>query len=473
MFKWAAIGDTPPFSETVEFEFDERVNVFIGPNAVGKSTLLRKLAEGEPDLDGDNQSKFDFNTYHGEGHRLRDLAIEGLLEETEELTEELIQQRLDNLGTSPLDLLDDLPLIYIPASRLNIPLSTDTQGIRGMLGELNELDDLTEILFDLRSTSVFNGSLVYRATKKITDGLQLGRYSGRLLRQMLRVSRLPYACAQAICSDVLNGEGEQSDWVQELPIEQVGDDDYVVTTVHHDMAIPTAYDKLDGTNKPVFMGDLSAGTQGTLLWIWYLALRIADFYEFEDIRRGRPRAFGRVRSESEEWEKLPAILLIDEIENHLHPTWQRRVIPALLKYFPGLQIFATTHSPFVIAGLKKGQVHLLSRNEEGTVIASTNEQDIVGWTADEILRTFMGVAEPTDELTATNAQRLRVLRRKDALEGLDDQEQAELEELRTKAGADILARGGMLNAQRERFADMVKEFLKARLADTPPDEASP
>ena len=66
------------------------------------------------------------------------------------------------------------------------------------------------------------------------------------------------------------------------------------------------------------------------------------------------------------WEKKPAILLIDEIENHLHPTWQRRVIPALLEHFPGLQIFATTHSPFVVAGLKAGQVHLLKRDENGT-----------------------------------------------------------------------------------------------------------
>ncbi len=228
----------------------------------------------------------------------------------------------------------------------------------------------------------------------------------------------------------------------------------MVTTVHHDMAVPTAYDNPDGTSQSVFVGDLSAGTQGTLLWIWYLALRIASFYDFKG-----------------NWESRPAILLIDEIENHLHPAWQRRVIPALLKYFPGLQIFATTHSPFVIAGLKAGQGHLLNRNDDGTVVASTSEQDIVGWTADEILRTFMGVDDPTDELTATNAARLRALRRKDALEGLDDHEQAELDELRTKAGADILAQGGMLNAQRERFADMVHDFLKARLTDTPPNEA--
>ena len=105
-----------------------------------------------------------------------------------------------------------------------------------------------------------------------------------------------------------------------------------------------------------------------------------------------------------------AILLIDEIENHLHPTWQRRVIPALLEHFPGLQIFATTHSPFVVAGLKAGQVHLLNRDANGVVTASTNTEDIVGWTADEILRTMMGVQDPTDDETARNAAELRRLR---------------------------------------------------------------
>ena len=37
------IRDTPPFTELVELDFDERMNVFIGPNASGKSTLLEKI----------------------------------------------------------------------------------------------------------------------------------------------------------------------------------------------------------------------------------------------------------------------------------------------------------------------------------------------------------------------------------------------------------------------------------------------
>ena len=69
-----------------------------------------------------------------------------------------------------------------------------------------------------------------------------------------------------------------------------------------------------------------------------------------------------------------------------------------------MQIFATTHSPFVVAGLKAGQVHLLNRDANGVVTASTNTENIEGWTADEILRVYMGVHEPTDELTAQAAR---------------------------------------------------------------------
>ena len=195
----------------------------------------------------------------------------------------------------------------------------------------------------------------------------------------------------------------------------------------------------------LYVGHLSSGTEGTLLWIRWLALKILHHYHYAD-----------------EWEKQPAILLIDEIENHLHPTWQRRVIPALLEHFPGLQIFATTHSPFVVAGLKAGQVHMLQRDANGVITASTNEHDIIGWTTDEILRTFMGVDEPTDQLTIDRANRLRELRRKDSL---TDSETAEMEELRRQVNEDFLSSSTPLETQRERYGDMMLEFLRTRQSE--------
>ena len=168
----------------------------------------------------------------------------------------------------------------------------------------------------------------------------------------------------------------------------------------------------------------------------------------------------------EGWAEKPAILLIDEIENHLHPTWQRRVIPALLEHFPGLQIFATTHSPFVVAGLKAGQVHLLKRDENGVVTASTNTEDIVGWTADEILRNLMGVEEPTDQLTVDRMSRLRRLREK---ESLTAEEESELNDLRRQVNEDLLSRGGPLEAQRERYGELMEQFIRSRQSELAQD----
>ena len=153
----------------------------------------------------------------------------------------------------------------------------------------------------------------------------------------------------------------------------------------------------DILGEPLYVGALSSGTQGTLL----MDLGFGP-------QNGPPLRLARRLGPAK-----TAILLIDEIENHLHPTWQRRVIPALLEHFPGLQIFATTHSPFVVAGLKAGQVHMLERNEKSGDRGppATHEEDIIGWTADEILRTMMGgVDDPTDDATAGAASELRQLR---------------------------------------------------------------
>ena len=137
------------------------------------------------------------------------------------------------------------------------------------------------------------------------------------------------------------------------------------------------------------------------------------------------------------------------------------LIPALLEHFPGLQIFATTHSPFVVAGLKAGQVHILNRNANGVVTASTNPQDVVGWTMDEILRGMMGVEDPTDEETATAAKQLRQLRNEEPKSDEKEEEarQQRMEELRAVVNRDLLA-GGPMAAQRELFEQNLAEILE-------------
>lgn len=60
-----------------------------------------------------------------------------------------------------------------------------------------------------------------------------------------------------------------------------------------------------------------------------------------------------------------AILLLDEADAHLHPKWQRRLLPAMQRALPGVQIIAGTHSPFVISSCPGARIHLLDIDDQG------------------------------------------------------------------------------------------------------------
>jgi len=74
---------------------------------------------------------------------------------------------------------------------------------------------------------------------------------------------------------------------------------------------------------------------------------------------------------------VQGIVLIDEIDLHLHPRWQRIIVPALLEAFPKLQFIATTHSPFVIQSLSDGVLLDLNRMELDERVHNLPLRDIV------------------------------------------------------------------------------------------------
>ncbi|MCP4149105.1 MAG: AAA family ATPase, partial [bacterium] len=67
--------------------------------------------------------------------------------------------------------------------------------------------------------------------------------------------------------------------------------------------------------------------------------------------------------------QTPGIVLIDEIDLHLHPTWQRSVVADLTRTFPGVQFVATSHSPFIAQSLKS-PTELLNLDKPETTLAS-------------------------------------------------------------------------------------------------------
>lgn len=57
------------------------------------------------------------------------------------------------------------------------------------------------------------------------------------------------------------------------------------------------------------------------------------------------------------------LVIVDEIENHLHPSMQRSILPNLVKAFPSAQFIVTTHSPFVVNSVIDSSVYALKYND--------------------------------------------------------------------------------------------------------------
>ncbi|PCK01479.1 MAG: chromosome segregation protein SMC [Alteromonadaceae bacterium] len=82
-------------------------------------------------------------------------------------------------------------------------------------------------------------------------------------------------------------------------------------------------------------------------------------------------------------EKTKGVVLIDELDLHLHPKWQRRIIENLQTCFPNLQFICTTHSPFLIQSLREGKLIQLGDVSESNFYDSSIEdivEDIQGVT---------------------------------------------------------------------------------------------
>ena len=84
-----------------------------------------------------------------------------------------------------------------------------------------------------------------------------------------------------------------------------------------------------------------------------------------------------------------AIVLIDEIDLHLHPGWQRRLIAALTKTFPKCQFLLSTHSPPILGHLDPTSIWILQRRKSG--IRAIRPDAAYGQTADRILEDIMDV----------------------------------------------------------------------------------
>lgn len=85
-----------------------------------------------------------------------------------------------------------------------------------------------------------------------------------------------------------------------------------------------------------------------------------------------------------------AVILIDELDLHLHPKWQKTIVEDLKRTFPNCQFIISTHSPFIIQSLSAEELFDISTMQYATESGSYN-----GWSIDAIQEQKMGVAPKT------------------------------------------------------------------------------
>ena len=80
----------------------------------------------------------------------------------------------------------------------------------------------------------------------------------------------------------------------------------------------------------------------------------------------------------------PAVVLIDEIDLHLHPKWQRTIMAYLSERFVNTQFIVTAHSPLIVQAAENANIVVLKR-EGGSVKIYQHPQDVKGWRIDQLL----------------------------------------------------------------------------------------
>ena len=184
-----------------------------------------------------------------------------------------------------------------------------------------------------------------------------------------------------------------------------------VTVDFQDLRIDALEIKVVTDDGIVPLNALSQGTVSLIGWIGVLLQRLYEVYD----RAENPR---------EEF----AIVLMDEIDAHMHPRWQQSLVGKLKHLFPNIQFVATTHSPFIVAGREPSEIVRLRRDEATKdiriepAIAGTKGTDV----ASILMSYLFGLKSPVD----ADTQEL-ILRRRDlvAREALTPEDEAELDRL--------------------------------------------
>ena len=157
---------------------------------------------------------------------------------------------------------------------------------------------------------------------------------------------------------------------------------------------------------------LPDGVRSTVGWI-------ADFMMRQDL----------MKADAQPGMKSSGVLLLDEVDAHLHPRWQRSLLPAMWEALPDVQILVTSHSPFVISSCPNSRVHVLELDSVGRATAKPPVDSPIGESVTAILKDIFGVESRFDVLTERELDEWNTLKKREVVGSLSAADKSRLREL--------------------------------------------
>jgi predicted ATPase len=325
-----AVSNIGAFQE-VEFDLDPGVNILLGNNGVGKSTLLRAIAAAVAGKDAEPYAARLLRV----GSETATIAVH-----TARQSYSTVVQRTTSgaaVSSLPVRVLDGEGWLALGFPPLRIA-SGDTKRMREPLSAPAAADVLPLVRGEtdprLADLQEWIADVDYRAKHEKQGGDGGDRYE-RLIQKFFE-----------IVGHVLEGVSVTFDAVDPATKR--------VTVLTNDGVVPLDY--------------VSQGTLSVISWVGVLLQRLFEIYKNDADPTGRY-----------------VLVLMDEIDAHMHPAWQRVLLPRVLECFPRMQLIATTHSPLVLNGLEARNILHVARGTDGRVSIHRHELTVKGREPDEIL----------------------------------------------------------------------------------------
>ena len=195
----------------------------------------------------------------------------------------------------------------------------------------------------------------------------------------------------------------------------------------------------------VSINQLSLGYKTMVAWMVDVAARLFQRYPDSD----NPLA-------------EPAIILVDEIDLHLHPKWQRKIFDYLSDKFPKTQFIVTAHSPLVVQAAPKDANIVVLRKEGDKVIIDNDVKSVNDWRIDQILSSeLFGNISPRSNDVEQMLERRKELIQKNRL---SPSEKVELDRLNEKADKLPYAESKTDNEAREIIRKAAEYFQNQKIA---------